>query len=114
MIIGDGPLATYVEEASKTYKNVIWKGMVLPDDISPLLETAHLGWNLLTGSSLNYYYSLANKTFDYIMHGLPVITMDYPEYRAIIDKYGCGVTLESLDLAKIHRCLDSFTEDPAR
>lgn len=58
---------------------------------------AYIGLNLLEADSLNYYYSLANKFFDYMHAEVPSINMDFPEYNNIIDKYDFGLLLENLD-----------------
>jgi len=51
----------------------------------------------LEGSSLNYYYSLANKFFDYIHAGVPSINMNFPEYKQIMARYDVGYLIEKLD-----------------
>ncbi len=93
-IIGDGPLRLSLELLAKDYRDRIkFTGALQPSAISKELSKHHLGWNVLDNKSKSYYYSLANKFYDYINHGLPVITMDYPEYKKIVNHYNCGILL---------------------
>lgn len=72
-------------------------GFVSPAALPALTARAWLGLNLLENRGLSYYYSLANKAFDYIQAGLPSIQMDFPEYSALQREYGCFVLLSQLD-----------------
>lgn len=92
-IIGDGPLNETLQSLAGDCIRIKFTGSLQPHDISPELKYHHVGWNILDNKSKSYYYSLANKFYDYINHGLPVITMDFPEYRKIIERYNCGVLL---------------------
>jgi glycosyltransferase involved in cell wall biosynthesis len=42
-----------------------------------------LGYNILVDDGKSYYYSLANKTFDYMQAGIPVLCSPFPEYIAL-------------------------------
>ncbi len=75
-------------------------------DRMKLNEKAHEAWiglDLLSDSSASYFYSLSNKTFDYMHAGLPMIQMDFPEYRALHAQFQMGILLSSLDVnALVH------------
>jgi glycosyltransferase involved in cell wall biosynthesis len=62
-------------------------GYVRPADLPGLTQQATIGFNLLENKGLSYYYSLANKAFDYIQAGLPSVQMDFPEYRRLQEEY---------------------------
>jgi glycosyltransferase involved in cell wall biosynthesis len=89
-ICGDGDifdqLVAYTQELGVEQK-VKFFGFVQPDQLKVLTRNAWLGFLLLDASSPSYYYSLANKFFDYIHAGIPQITVDFPEYRLINEKY---------------------------
>jgi glycosyltransferase involved in cell wall biosynthesis len=62
---------------------VEFRGYVLPADLRQLTEQATVGIMLLENVGLSYYYSLANKFFDYVQAGIPQLCIDFPEYRAL-------------------------------
>ncbi|GAB3636155.1 hypothetical protein GCM10027422_17450 [Hymenobacter arcticus] len=62
---------------------VEFRGYVLPADLQVLTVQATVGIMLLENTGLSYYYSLANKFFDYVQAGIPQLCIDFPEYRAL-------------------------------
>ncbi|MGI4762799.1 MAG: glycosyltransferase [Janthinobacterium lividum] len=62
---------------------VEFKGYVLPAALRQLTAQATVGIMLLENTGLSYYYSLANKFFDYVQAGIPQLCIDFPEYRAL-------------------------------
>jgi len=55
-----------------------------------------MGINLLENKGLNYYYSLANKFFDYVQAGLPQISMNFPEYKKMNEQFEVAVLIDDL------------------
>ena len=53
-----------------------------------------MGISLLEGRHENSRISLANKNLDYIMAGLPSITMNFPEYRLINNRWEVSILLD--------------------
>jgi len=96
LVYGDG---NYMAEFQKIIAEnnlagkVVIKGAVLPEELDEATEVADIGLNLVENSGENQYYSLANKFFDMMMHGLPQVTMDYPEYRAVNNRYEVAVLI---------------------
>ena len=66
---------------------VEFRGYVLPADLRQLTAQATVGIMLLENTGLSYYYSLANKFFDYVQAGIPQLCIDFPEYRALNAQY---------------------------
>ena len=64
-------------------EQVEFKGYVLPAELRQLTAQATVGIMLLENVGLSYYYSLANKFFDYVQAGIPQLCIDFPEYRAL-------------------------------
>lgn len=62
---------------------VEFRGYVLPAELRVLTARATVGIMLLENTGLSYYYSLANKFFDYVQTGIPQLCIDFPEYRAL-------------------------------
>lgn len=98
LIIGDGDLTVNMKALAidlNVSDRVEFLGYIQPKDIANYLENSWIGINLLDNQSLSYYYSLANKYFDYIHAQLPCISMNFPEYSKIQGKCGCGVLIEN-------------------
>lgn len=68
-------------------EKVKFLGYVLPQKLHELTLKAYAGFLLLQNKGKSYYYSLANKFFDYMHAGIPQITINFPEYRTINEKY---------------------------
>lgn len=87
-IAGNGPLRKEFEALTEKngLKNVEFLGMIEPNKLKSITRECTLGLNLLEGSSKNYYYSLANKFFDYVEAGVPSINMNFPVYASLNKK----------------------------
>ncbi|SNC60766.1 Glycosyltransferase involved in cell wall bisynthesis [Hymenobacter gelipurpurascens] len=66
---------------------VEFRGYVLPAELREITRRAAVGVMLLENLGLSYYYSLANKFFDYLHAGVPQVVIDFPEYRALNEQY---------------------------
>jgi len=100
VIYGKGPLETYLKSEIKKLNiehKVTLKGNVHPDELKQVTPHAYIGINLLEGLGFSYYYSLANKFFDYIHAGIPQINMNFPEYETLNKQYHVSVLIDSLD-----------------
>ena len=65
------------------------------EDMMQYTMHANVGLSLDKGNNLNYKFSLPNKLFDYLKAGIPVVSSDLIEIRHIIEKYKCGVVVNS-------------------
>lgn len=83
-------------------------GRVRPEELQALTSRADAGLNLLEHKGLNYYYSLANKCFDYIQAGIPSVNMDFPEYRRLNDVYGVFHLLPDLSADQLRTVLERW------
>ena len=110
-IIGDGPLRNELEKSANETTHIKFLGAIPPEQVNEYLSAAHIGWNLLDSFSESYYYSLANKFFDYTNNGLPVATMNFPEYRSLIEKDNTGYLLDNIEPKTIITLLESITSD---
>lgn len=87
-------------------------GYVQPHELKNITTQAHLGINLLQNKGLNYYYSLANKFFDYIQAQKPSLNMNFPEYAAITKQYPVGLLLDDLETATIVQTIQKILHNP--
>ncbi len=84
---------------------VEFKGYVLPADLRQLTAQATAGIMLLENTGLSYYYSLANKFFDYVQAGIPQLCIDFPEYRALNAQHEVAVLVPDLAPATLAAAL---------
>ncbi len=95
-------------------QQVTFWGYVPPDQLAELTKKAHFGLNLLQNKGLNYYYSLANKFFDYVQAYKPSVNMAFPEYTALLKEHAVGVALPDLQAATLTTALQELTQSPER
>ncbi len=93
---------------------VVYRGFIPPEALPSLTREAWLGINLLEAASPSYYYSLANKCFDYIQAGLPSLQMDFPEYQALQAQYGCFVLVPHLAPELLAQTILQLAQDAPR
>jgi glycosyltransferase involved in cell wall biosynthesis len=72
------------------------KGMLPPDELWRVMQQAVVGIAVAEKEGLNQYLALPNKFFDYIHAGLPQVTMNYPEYKKINNKYNVAILIDDL------------------
>lgn len=99
-IAGNGPIKIALEKMclELNVKNKVeFLGFVLPEDLKEISDKAWLGINLIEDLGLSYYYSLANKFFDYIQSEIPQICTDFPEYHYLTEQYSCALLLKTFD-----------------
>ena len=101
-LAGEGDLSAQLRDLvvkEKLENKVIFLGFIKPENLKELTANAKIGLNLLEPNGLSYYYSLANKYFDYMQAGVPCICANFPEYIAINNKYHCSVLVDcNIDL----------------
>lgn len=90
---------------------VTFLGYTRPEALQALARRAWLGLNLLENRGLSYYYSLANKFFACVQARVPVLTMDFPEYRALNAQYEVAVLLDELTPEKVAGAVNKLLTD---
>lgn len=94
---------------------VEFRGFVLPEALREVTRQAAVGIMLLENIGLSYYYSLANKFFDYVHAGIPQVLIDFPEYRALNDQFDVAELVADLHPATLATALNRLLRDePAR
>lgn len=100
ILVGDGDIKNELKHyVNKKYFNdrIEIRDVMLPQDLKHLTSTAIFGLNLIENTSLSYYYSLANKFFDYLQAEVPSINMKFPEYENILKEKPFGLMINELD-----------------
>ncbi|MFC7669823.1 hypothetical protein ACFQT0_22475 [Hymenobacter humi] len=88
---------------------------MLPAALREVTRHAAVGIMLLENIGLSYYYSLANKFFDYVHAGIPQVLIDFPEYRALNEQFDVAELVPDLHPDTLARALNRLLRDePAR
>jgi glycosyltransferase involved in cell wall biosynthesis len=115
VLAGEGDLSDQLRQKAALLNisdKVVFVGYVKPDDLKALTAQAWLGLNLLENRGLSYYYSLANKFFDCVQANVPVLTMDFPEYRALNATHEVAILLKELTPQTISAAIRGLMADP--
>ena len=113
-IAGEGDLSQILRNQVNELKlndKIQFLGFVQPTDLVLITRLADVGLNLLQNKGLSYYYSLANKTFDYIQSEIPAIHMAFPEYQFLNKKYGIGILIKNLQTSTILDAIQQLSDD---
>lgn len=78
----------------------------------PLAAHATAGLALLKPVG-DYTESYPTKLFEYMALGLPVVTANFPLYRAVVEKHACGFCIDPIDPAQLAQTLQYLVEHPA-
>ena len=114
-LAGHGDITDKLKSLSKDYgieDRVKFLGWVYSQDLPELMAQAQLGINLREKGSLNDYYSLPNKFFDFIHAGLPSINMNYPEYARVCAQYPVSVLIDHISSEKIIETVNGIDQHP--
>ncbi len=75
------------------HTNIHYHDPVKPTEIKKYTSSADIGIHQIQNTCLNHYYCMPNKIFEYTLSGIPVITCNFPDMKAYIDKYDFGWTI---------------------
>mgnify|MGYP006266488463 CR=1 FL=1 len=95
VLCGEGDLSRALRQQKERLglgDRVQFLGRISPSQLRRITRQAFLGYNVLAPMGLSYYYSLANKFFDYMHAGIPSLNSAFPAYEKIISSTGCGWT----------------------
>jgi glycosyltransferase involved in cell wall biosynthesis len=116
-LAGEGDLSKYLRQLTKDLKlenKVKFLGFILPNDLKAITQLSDIGLNLLKNKGLSYYFSLANKCFDYIQAEKPALHRNFPEYQAINDTFEIGILLTNLQSETIVNSLKILLDNPLK
>jgi glycosyltransferase involved in cell wall biosynthesis len=114
LIAGEGDISDLLKENVVSLglgDKVEFLGWVEPENLADLTLRCRVGLNLLEARSKSYFYSLANKAFDYIQAGLPAIHMNFPEYQALNQDCEVSLLCDDLKADSLSEQIDSLLND---
>ena len=113
-ICGSGDIEDALRQKAKGVGNVHFYGMLSPDQLQKKTEGAKFGLNLLDLSSQSYYYSLANKFFDYAAAGVVSINSPGIEYLEFEKRYAHSLILQDLNPKGLAEAIRSLSDEAYR
>lgn len=117
ILAGDGPLKQELEMLSQSLgleERIQFAGELDPSTLKRLTQQARIGVSLLNREHRNSWISLANKNLDYIMAGVPAITVDFPEYVAINSRWQVASLLSRVDEGAVSAAINDLYSDRDR
>ncbi len=112
--IGFGDPA-YTQALTSAAKASNGRVQVLPPvphgQISKAMSGYHIGFVYYEARNLTTLYCAPNKLYQYVMHGLPVISSPNPSVRDIVREYCLGVCLEALTAEKVRDAVDRVLKE---
>lgn len=113
IICGDGDvLGDLKNEVLRKGLNekIIFTGYQRPEELRRYIQGAFAGILLLQNESLSYYYSLANKFFDYVHAEIPQITINFPEYVTLNKEWEVSILVD-LEESKVLEAINRLIHD---
>lgn len=113
-LAGEGDLSMQLRSKVVDLKltdKVEFMGRKLPEELKVITRGSFIGVNLLENKGLSYYYSLANKFFDYVHAGVPVITMNFPEYQKLNQQYEVALLVNDLQTSTLAKAIQQLSDD---
>ena len=115
IVVGDGPDRSRIQAAvdrAGLRDHVALLGWRESPELAAYYQHAHLGL-LPFHDTPHIRLTLANKLFDYMAAGLPVVAVDVPPMRRILDETGAGLLYPPGDTAALARAIVELLGDPS-
>lgn len=91
---------------------VIFKGYIPPIELPNYTKNATIGITLFDANNvLSNYYSMANRFFDYMHHGIPQLCNAYPEYVKVNEEYKLAHLISETSVSAIATALNTMLSD---
>jgi glycosyltransferase involved in cell wall biosynthesis len=114
IICGDGNFMAQAKQLVQRYNvagKVVFKGKLEPEILKHYTIHAWIGITLFENKSLNNFYSLANRFFDYMHAGVPQVCVDYPVYSDLNNKLPFAVLVKDLQPDTIATAINRLLHD---
>ena len=111
-VVGGGDILEEMKDKVKRQNledKVFFTGQVPFEQLPGYTAYADIGVNFLENKGLNYYYSLPNRIFDYIRSEIPILSVDFPEIRKIVQQYGIGLLINDYSPENIAKAIKQLS-----
>jgi glycosyltransferase involved in cell wall biosynthesis len=116
VVCGQGNFFEQAQELARVHElgnKVDFKGYIQPKNLPAYTAQAYIGITLFQETGLSNRYSLANRFFDYMHHGVPQICVNYPEYAQINSEFEIAVLIDDLSPENIAAAINRLLDDEA-
>lgn len=96
---------------SDEWKKINYLGLLPLKDVYKEMVSADAGIICFLPEP-NHIEALPNKIFEYMAAGIPIIASDFPLWKEIIEKRGCGICVEPQNPKSIAKALSFLAENP--
>lgn len=90
---------------------VYFTGFKSPEELNELTKNAYLGIQLVENKGESYYYSLANKFFQYIQAEIPQLCVNFPEYKKLNEEYEVALLIDQLGINDIQNAVNRLIKE---
>ncbi|NLT51547.1 MAG: glycosyltransferase family 4 protein [Ignavibacteria bacterium] len=114
VILGGGEHKDYYEKKAdelKISERVIFAGKISQNELANYTSGAFAGLSVIDNTSINNYYALPNKLFEYIMAELPVIVSDLPQMKKIVERYKVGAVIKDSNADELIEVLNTWKNE---
>lgn len=109
VLSGEGDLLQQVRDSAQGLDNVIFTGWIGANEIAWLRQHASIG---LQPYAAGARMGLANKLFEYLSAGLPIVSSLKGENEALLNAHSCGVSYRPGDGQELLAMLESLIDAP--
>lgn len=114
LVIGQGDVIVEMKQMAKTLQieeRIMFINRVAPQLLRNYTHLADLGVSFDQNLSLNHYFSLPNKIFEYIHAGVPILTSNLPERKRIVEQYQVGIVIDNFSPTNIAKEINKLIEN---
>lgn len=95
------------------WKSAEYVGVLPQDEVYKLFNKCIAGMStMLPTGEYRVMDTLHTKVYEYMMHCVPVIVSDFPYARSIINKYKCGICVDSTNVQEIVDAIRYLQDHP--
>lgn len=114
-VVGDGDMMDAARKMATDKgvdDRVTFTGRKPFGELAPYMASADLGLVFMKNTSLNQYYALPNRLFDFIQAGLPILGNNIPETSRLIRGHDLGLCIENVDATSIAQAVSDIKSHP--
>lgn len=98
-------------KSSPAHARIAIHGAVPQKELWKYIAAADVEAVIIENKNASYYYSLPNKLLESVQALTPVIGSNYPEIKAVIDKYNVGITCTPEDQDSINKSIEYMIDN---